>query len=119
MSILTNIIIITYILSYIHLYDYSNDRKKYICTRCLSNFNFERTIRDHIPRCPNEVKKGNLIDQLRTTGGFWKEQRRRHLERSLRHSRILKQELEKMNETESVEFDEFKPNATEVMITQN
>ena len=65
------------------------------------------------------MKKGNLIDQLRSTGGFWKEQRRRHLEVTLRHSWILKKELEEMNETESDKFDELKPSETEEMITQS
>jgi hypothetical protein len=59
------------------------------------------------------VSEGNLIDQLRSSGGFWKEQRRRHLELSMRHSKIIKLELDKMNETEADKFGEFKPNETE------
>ena len=65
------------------------------------------------------MKKGNLIDQLRSTGGFWKEQRRRHIELTLRHSSILKQELEKMDETESDNLEDFQQNETETTITQN
>jgi hypothetical protein len=76
---------------------YSNDRKKHICTRCLSLFNYKRTIQDHLPRCPNEVRIGNLIDQLQVTGGFWKEQRRRRLDCFVRHSEKLKKELEQMD----------------------
>ena len=52
-----------------------------------------------MPRCPNEVKIGNIVDQLRITGGFWKEQRRRHLHCVLLHSTKLKQEIEHMGNT--------------------
>ena len=73
---------------------YSNDRKKHICTRCLSHFNYKRTIQDHLARCPNEVRIGNLIDNLQITGGYWKEQRRRRLECFARHYVKVKKELE-------------------------
>ena len=59
-----------------------------------------------------------MIDELRYTGGFWKEQRRRHLENSLRHSWIIKKELDELNETESKKSDELKPSESEEMITQ-
>ena len=55
---------------------------------------------DHMPRCPNEVKIGNMVDQLRITGRYWKEQRRRHLQCVVRHSAKLKKELDDMEKTE-------------------
>lgn len=70
-------------------------------------------------RCPNEVNKENLIDQLRWTGGFWKEQRRRHLERSMRHAAIIKAELDKLNETELDKLEEFQTNETGENTNQN
>ena len=42
------------------------------------------------------MRIGNLIDHLRITGGFWKEQRRRRLECFVRHSEKIKKELEQM-----------------------
>ena len=79
---------------------YSTDNKKYICTRCLDYFNYERTLQDHLPCCPNVVKSGNLIDQLRISGGYWKEQRRRSLESFVRQHERIKQELEEMEQAE-------------------
>ena len=93
--------------------NYSNDRKKHICTRCLSHFNYKRTFQDHLANCPNEVRIGNLIDHLQVTGGFWKEQRRRRLECFVRHSEKIKKELKQMelddrNQSEqSDEYDDF------------
>ena len=90
---------------------YSNYRKKHICTRCLSHFNYKRTIQDHLAHCPNEVRIGNLIDHLKISGGYWKEQRRRRLESLVRHSEKIKKELENMeaedtDTSEQTEADE-------------
>ena len=35
-----------------------------------------------------------MIDNLQVSGGYWKEQRRRHLECLIRHSSKIKKELE-------------------------
>ena len=78
----------------------STDRKKYICTRCLDNFNYEQPIHDHLPRCPNVVKTGNLVGQLRISGGYWKEQRRRRLESFIRQHDRIKQELDEMEKAD-------------------
>ena len=97
---------------YINLYNFnSTDNKKYICTRCLSYFNYERTIRNHLPLCPNKVTSGNAIDQLRQSGGYWKEQRRRRLEGFLRHSVKIKDELKQM---EQIEIEKLDPIGQEV-----
>ena len=72
-----------------------------ICTRCLCHFNYKRTIQDHLPRCLNEVRIGNLIDQLKISGGYWKEQRRRRIECFLRHSAKQKKELDQMEADET------------------
>ena len=36
----------------------------YFCTRCLTHFNYECYIPQHLDKCPNKVKEGNLIDLL-------------------------------------------------------
>ena len=82
------------ILFYYIYYFCSNECKKHICTWCLDYFINERTIHDHMSRCPNEVKIGNMVDELRITGGYWIEQRRRHLQRILRHSIKPQKELD-------------------------
>jgi hypothetical protein len=51
------------------------------------------------------VKIGNAIDQLRYSGGFWKEQRRRYLEKLLRRSSNLKKEWEQMEEFDIEEIE--------------
>ena len=42
------------------------------------------------------MRIGNLIDHLKISGGYWKEQRRRRLESFVRHSEKIKKELEQM-----------------------
>ena len=101
----------------IHIYSTAN--KKYICTRCLSYFNYERTIRNHLPCCPNKVKSGNAIDQLRQSGGYWKEQRRRRLEWLLRHSVKIKDELEEIEQSKSEKLDTLAQDVTEMPKEQN
>ena len=62
-------------------------------------------MQDHLPRCPNEVRIGNLIDHLQISGGYWTEQRHRRLEGFVRHSDKVKKELEQM-ETEDTDHSE-------------
>jgi hypothetical protein len=54
------------------------------------------------------VKIGNAIDQLRYSGGFWKEQRHRYLEKLLRCSSTIKKEWEKLEEFDIEEIEEPK-----------
>lgn len=73
-----------------------------ICTRCLKHFNFERYLKQHERLCPNEVQKENIIDQLKTTGGYYKEIKKRHIERVIRYAKRLEAELNSSdNEFES------------------
>ena len=51
-------------------------------------------------RCPNVVKPGNLVDQLRISGGYWKELRRRCLEHFVRQHDRMKKDLEEMEQAE-------------------
>ena len=51
--------------------------------------------------------KGNLIDQLRVSGGYWKEQRRRYLKQIFRHSIRTKKELEDMEKIEPKKYEEL------------
>ena len=44
-----------------------------------------------------------MIDHLRITGGYWKQQRRRRLECFLRHSTKIKQELDEMVKADTEE----------------
>ena len=60
-----------------------------------------------MPRCSNEVQIGNMVDQLRISGGFCKEQRRRHIECLLRHSAKLKRELDEMKKPDMVGKDKL------------
>ena len=71
-----------------------------------------------MPRCPNEGKLGNNFNQLRITGGFWKEQRRRSLQSALRQSIKIKKELEEMEKNvleknEQIEEDEKEDSTSE------
>jgi hypothetical protein len=58
------------------------------------------------------VRIGNLIDNLKITGGFWKEQRRRRLECLIRHSVKVKKKLEQM-EAEDTDRSEQSDNEDE------
>ena len=49
---------------------------KQFCTRCLKHFNKQRTLQQHQWYCKNKVEPGNLIDDLRSTGGYSKEVRK-------------------------------------------
>jgi bifunctional DNA-binding transcriptional regulator/antitoxin component of YhaV-PrlF toxin-antitoxin module len=51
--------------------------------------------------------KGNLIDKLRVSGGYWKEQRRRYLKQIFLHSLRTKKELEEMEKIETEKFEEL------------
>ena len=54
---------------------------KHFCTRCLKHFTEQRTFQQHKRYCKNEVKPGNLIDDLRIIGGYSKEVRKARYDR--------------------------------------
>ena len=72
-------------------------------------------IRNHVPYCPNEIKSGNAIDQLKESGGFSKQQKRRRLESLLRRVNKVKQEL---TEIEDSEMEELVPVDQDVIKNQ-
>ena len=55
--------------------------KKHFCTKCLKHFAEQRTFQQHLLYCTKEVESGNLIDALRSTGGYSKEIRKASLDR--------------------------------------
>lgn len=65
------------------------------------------------------MKCGNAIDQLRQSGGFWKEQLRRRLEGLVRHSKKIKHELKEMEQSELGEFAKHSQDMTEISVEQN
>lgn len=79
---------------------YSIDNKTYFCTRCLTHFNHERYLKIHENMCPNQIEPGNLIDALKTTGGYSREIRRRWLEKAIRYNKKWESELMEMKKTE-------------------
>ena len=79
---------------YCNLYiNYSIDRKTYFCTRCLKDFNHERFFKLHPDKCPNIVMEENLIDSLKSTGGFSKEIKRRHDNKLIIYAKKLEAEI--------------------------
>ena len=72
---------------------YSINHKTYFCTRCLAHFNHERCLKLHVNMCPNQIEPGNLIDALKSTGGYSKEIRRRWLEKAITYNKKWESEL--------------------------
>ena len=60
---------------------YSRAEKKHFCTRYLKHFTEQRTLQQHGRYCKNEVEPGNLIDDLRNTGGYSQDIRKATLEK--------------------------------------
>ena len=68
---------------------FTNNSKKYFCTRCLKHFKEQKTLQQHRWYCKKEVEPKNLIDQLRVTGGFTKHIRNSAIERTRRYLKRL------------------------------
>ena len=71
----------------------SIDYKTFFCTRCLTHFNHERFLKKHADKCPNIVKEGNLIDLLKSTGGFYKEIKRRHVNKIIKVAKLFEADI--------------------------
>ena len=67
---------------------FSIDKKTFFCTRCLTHFFHERYLKLHINMCPNQIVDGNLLDSLKSTGGYSNEIRRRFLEKAIHYKTI-------------------------------
>ena len=79
----------------------STTLKTYFCTRCLTHFNYERYLTQHLDKCPNKVKEGNLIDSLKITGGYYKEIRRRFITKQMTYLKKLELELRESNQADT------------------
>ena len=71
----------------------SIDHKTFFCTRCLTHFNHERFLKRHADECSNIIKEGNLIDSLKSTGGFSKETKRRFVTKTINLAKMFESEI--------------------------
>ena len=59
--------------------------------------------------CPNKVKKGNLIDSLKFTGGYSQEIRRRFAGKISRYAKKLQAEFLILKKIDAIKITEFTP----------